>query len=369
MASNGPYGQGSLRPVVRASFLLTSRQGGNVVVRLARKKPAPRCQFEPGFTLVELLVVITIVGILVALLLPAVQAAREAARQVQCKNNLKQVAAACLHHEQLLGFLPTAGWSYSWVGDPDQGFTQRQPGGWQFNILPFLEQQALRDLGLNNNQIGRTQTAATALQVFICPTRRKVAAYTDAYAGGHVNWNKGATIGRSDYAGNAGEGCDLCTIEGPLSLSDGDSWTTAQWYAVQGTDSLQPLGVNGVFFRHGVCRLAAITDGTSNTYLAGEKSVEPDYYETGQDWGDDQCWSIGYDYDTVRWTNPTAPDAPAQDMPGVMKYQAFGSAHSVGFHTAMCDGSVRMMNYSINPDVHRRLGNRHDGLPIDGKQW
>ena len=100
-----------------------------------------------GFTLVELLVVITIIGILIALLLPAVQAAREAARRMQCNNNLKQSALAMLNHESTYGSFPSAGWGANWVGDANYGTGRRQPGGWIYAILPFIEQQAVYDLG------------------------------------------------------------------------------------------------------------------------------------------------------------------------------------------------------------------------------
>jgi prepilin-type N-terminal cleavage/methylation domain-containing protein len=113
-----------------------------------------------GFTLVELLVVITIIGILIALLLPAVQAAREAARTLQCQNNLKEISLAALHHEQSHGWLPSGGWGFTWVGDPSSGFGRGQPGGFFYNVLPYLEQQALHDLQLTaTNNADKLQKA------------------------------------------------------------------------------------------------------------------------------------------------------------------------------------------------------------------
>ena len=101
-----------------------------------------------GYTLIELLVVITIIGLLISMLLPAVQSAREAARRVQCANNVKQLGLAMLLHEHANGWLPSGGWGHLWVGDPASGFGKNQPGGFFYNCLPYLEQQALHDLSL-----------------------------------------------------------------------------------------------------------------------------------------------------------------------------------------------------------------------------
>lgn len=101
--------------------------------------------FGGGFTLVELLVVIAIIGVLVGLLLPAIQAAREAGRRLTCSSHLKQLALGMIVHENSLKFFPTGGWGCQWTGDADRGFDKRQPGGWTYNVLPFIEQRSLHD--------------------------------------------------------------------------------------------------------------------------------------------------------------------------------------------------------------------------------
>lgn len=339
-----------------------------------------RCP-KTAFTLVELLVVITIVGILIALLLPAVQAAREAARRIQCTNNLKQLSMGCLTHESAHGFLPTGGWGWGWAGDPDRGFDKRQPGGWLFNILPYIEQEPLRSLGAGMNETdkrdaGRRQ-AETVLATFICPTRRQAVAYpyVIAAAGEYVNINRPNVIGRSDYAGNAGEAKWGWAYgpgspgEGPAALATGDGWTESDWQDEGDGYCGTEKDATGVIFRRSTCKMARISDGTSSTYLIGERYLNALAYTTGDVGDDDQGWDMGYDTDVNRLTRNEPDYWPRQDIPGSTLEGAFGSAHATSFHMAFCDGSVQPISYTIDPEVHRCLGSRNDDTPIGADKY
>ena len=135
-----------------------------------------RRTIRQAFTLVELLVVIAIIGILVALLLPATQSAREAARRSQCKNNLRQIALACISHENTHKRFPYGGWSFGWMGDPDRGVGPQQPGGWIYTTGPFLEEQAVFNIGAGlpwaQKKVALAKQMAAAVPVFNCPSRR-----------------------------------------------------------------------------------------------------------------------------------------------------------------------------------------------------
>ncbi len=315
-----------------------------------------------GFTLVELLVVIAIIGILIALLLPAVQSARETARRLQCSNNLKQLGLACLTHEGTQGFFPTGGWGCLWVGDPDRGFDEDQPGGWVYNVLPFLEQQALHDLGAGSDDSGKKAAVRTLVQTPLtflnCPSRRSSATYTNnrgtlvAYNAGSVNSSSDTGRSRTDYAANAGT-LNAWDCDGPTTLSEVptyDRWLPSSSY-------------NGIVFMRSKTTMAQVSDGTSNTLLLGEKYLNPENYLTGADGGDNENMYIGHGNDVLRWTHPNYP--PRQDQAGYACSFCFGSAHAGGFNTVFCDGSVHTISYTIDSVVYSYLGNRKDGEIID----
>jgi prepilin-type N-terminal cleavage/methylation domain-containing protein/prepilin-type processing-associated H-X9-DG protein len=333
-----------------------------------------------GFTLVELLVVITIIGILIALLLPAVQAAREAARRAQCTNNIKQLALGCLTHESMTKRYPTNGWSWGWTGDADRGTDWRQPGGWIYNILPFIDQQPLHDLGLGlspwnstEKKAAQTQAMCMPLAVCYCPTRRPVLAYP------HTDWsaanaNAPETAGKCDYAINGGDRLTnpmdpgpekWASIypgngAGPSSPDDVENPPGVMTANAQATFASVAKAATGISYVGSMVTVADVTDGTSNTYLIGEKYLNPDTYFTGNDGGDNGSTFRGDNADNARWAG-----MPYADSPGYWAGWTFGSAHSTSFNMSFCDGSVMSISYLIDTEVHRRLCNRQDGLPAD----
>jgi prepilin-type N-terminal cleavage/methylation domain-containing protein/prepilin-type processing-associated H-X9-DG protein len=329
--------------------------------------PGPR-----GFTLVELLVVITIIAILIALLLPAVQAAREAARQAQCTNHLKQLGLGSLTHEQAQGFLPYAGWTYYWEGDPDRGYDRRQPGGWIYNVLPFIEQQAMHDRGARLGATSQAKrdalasVAQTPLSVLNCPSRRPAILFPNGYS--QCNITAVSTCAHTDYAGNGGS---VAFIWNPPTNGGDPSFadvSTFQW------PDKDVSGQTGVTCPTLIVRIRDITDGVSNTYLLGEKNVNPDYYFTGTQASDNNPIYAGLDWDWTRWgfspaSGNMATSLPFQDRPGTSNEYVFGSAHGNGFNVVLCDGSARSISYTINPVVHYRLCNRMDGQTIDAKSF
>ncbi len=108
-----------------------------------------RCGQNKGFTLIEVLVVILIISVLVGMVLPAVQMAREASRRSQCQSKLKQIGVAIHLHENTQMRLPSGGWGAHWIGDPNRGSGVTQPGGWVYQILPYMDYEALYDLRFN----------------------------------------------------------------------------------------------------------------------------------------------------------------------------------------------------------------------------
>jgi hypothetical protein len=112
--------------------------------------------------------------------------------------------------------------------------------------------------------------------------------------------------------------------------------------------------------------VADVTDGVSNTYMIGEKFLNPDLYGTGWGGADNHSMFQGFDRDVNRWAGPDCPPLP--DTPGIDWQFNFGSAHAIGFYMALCDGSTQFFNFAIDLEVHRRLANRSDGLAVDAKK-
>jgi prepilin-type N-terminal cleavage/methylation domain-containing protein/prepilin-type processing-associated H-X9-DG protein len=323
---------------------------------MARRFPANRV--PRGFTLVELLVVIAIIGILVALLLPAIQAAREAARRSQCINQVRQMSLAFSLHADVHGIYPDGGRS-QWddrtpVTKPPQmpriverpAAAPKQHWGWPYQILPYIEEQAVWELKKDLDVYG------TTIEMYFCPSRRSPQAFE----------TQGGFRAMMDYAGNAG------------TSKFGASWGMMG----QGTDApvIRRLAsaavVNGKpVASPSVAPGKQISDGTSKTLLLGEKCMNVQILGQGQA-DDDSGWVDGWDWDNVRWGFvPPSPDwfesAESPLNESTVFHSSFGGSHPGQFTAGFCDGSVSSISYNVDLEIFKRACSRDDGQSYDAE--
>ncbi|MBN2021568.1 MAG: DUF1559 domain-containing protein [Pirellulales bacterium] len=289
-----------------------------------------------GFTLVELLVVIAIIGVLIALLLPAIQAAREAARKLQCSNNLKQQALALQAYHDAHSHYP-------------YGAIKSNELPWRVFILPYIEKEALFDrFDFNGNFAASDNLAIGLVPVsdFFCPSGTEL---FSIYGSGVVNGQQTYT---AHYFGVAGP-------EG------GDPFGRPYTVVPSGNPSYGENAMDGVLTTNQAIDVSEVADGTSNTFALGE--VVHEYpgiygYGTGREGravggGDGQPWVRG----SISGANLACKNvAFGINQPGDLTARiAFASWHPGGANFAKCDGSVNFVSQDIAMVVYKATASRN----------
>jgi len=285
---------------------------------------------DRGFTLVELLVVIAIIGVLVALLLPAVQAAREAARRTQCTNNLKQVGLALHNYHDKNNHLPAGGTGNLYLGDGNRSFS------WITFVLPYLEERNLYDLV---DFSGHWSTAhnmdltVNPIPGLLCPSNDVV---HDLHLLVHPTFGSQGPFYTTHYQSNMGP--------------RGQNPQSGREYEFE----ISPTGVGdfslqGVMGANTKIKFREITDGLSQTFLVGELSwSESDRY---------RMWMRGLSSGAV--VNSKNVVNAINSFAELFNDEPFGSEHPGGTHFLFCDGSVHFLNEDIDIGTYRSVASRN----------
>lgn len=315
-----------------------------------------------GFTLVELLVVIAIIGILVALLLPAIQAAREAARRSQCQNHLKQIGLAIHMFHDTRKELPPS----------------RLPchhGTWATELWPYLEEGNVSQKWdkVLSYHFQPLENVQAQVPVYLCPTRRSPPQLsTDGDERGSVQHRAGAL---SDYAVSIGDGINY-TGDG---AGEGSSGTTPNGAFRHGEIDDKCFGFDPDMRFPGSYRsitsFKKITDGLSNTIFVGEKHLTESCVgkKSGKDpilntpvrCADNSVYNGDFHRTISRYGGPESPIALSSSDPPIGEKTQFGSWHPGVCNFVFGDASIQALNGSIDPVVLGYLTNIKDGSVAD----